>query len=156
MNVTRRKFLRAGAVSALFAGLTLPPSKLLFAQKKRKHEGFDIPHESKTDPVFYFNQLTFASYVGTEFKLVTGTRGKGVGVRLTEILDRQKELRDARRSTHEGECFSLFFRGPARKSPSQETYRMEHPALGQFSLFLVPGGERGDGVTYEAVINHLA
>ena len=154
MNVTRRKFLRAGVVSALFAGLTLAPSKLIFGQKKSKPATPAAPPDS--DPVFSFNESTFTPYVGSEFML--GARGRATSARLELVSDLQKDMRDRQVPTHDGECFALVFTAPApkRDAPQQGTYRVEHAALGRFSLFLVPGPSRDGSVTYEAVINRLA
>ena len=154
MNATRRKFLRAGAVTALFAGLTLAPSKLIFGQKKRKTATPAAAPDS--DSVFHFNVSTFAPYVGSEF--VLAARGRATTARLERVSDLQQDLRERRVSTHGGECFSLVFAAPAPKrgAPPQDTYRIEHGALGRFSLFLVPGPARDGSVTYEAVINRLA
>ena len=155
MNVTRRKFLRAGAVSALFAGLTLAPSKLIFGQKKRKPAAPNAPTESH--PAFSFNASTFAPYVGSEFMLAATARGRGTAARLERVSDFQQDMRERRAATHGGECFSLVFSAPApkRAAPQQATYRVEHAALGRFALFLVPGPVLDGSVTYEAVVNRL-
>jgi uncharacterized protein DUF6916 len=155
MNVTRRKFLRAGAVSALFAGLTLGPSKLTFGQKKHKNAPPFPPPDS--DPVFSFNAATFTPYVGTEFLLAAGARGRRMAARLELVSDLQQDMRDRQVATHGGECFALIFRASAlKRAPGQDVYRVEHAALGRFSLFLVPGPARDGLVAYEAVINRLA
>jgi hypothetical protein len=153
MNVTRRKFLRAGVVSAFFVGLTFAPSKLIFGQKKRKPAS-----TPDNDPVFSFSASTFAPYVGSEFMLATGARGRNTAARLEQVADLQQDMRERHVATHEGECFSLLFTAPApkRATPQQGTFRIEHAALGRFSLFLVPGPARDGSVTYEAVINRLA
>lgn len=157
MNPTRRKFLQAGSACALFAGLGLKPSLLALGQSKRKGGGHDLPHEAKTDPVFYFNRETFAPYVGMEFQMSQKGARKGYGLRLEEVTDRQAQLKARRLKAHAGECFSLYFRGPASKDLPQGTYRLRHAALGEFSLFLVPGRDEASGTTtYEAVVNHLA
>jgi hypothetical protein len=156
MNVTRRKFLRAGSVCALFAGLGLSPSELVLGQSKRKNPRFEVPYESKTNPVFYFNRETFAPHVGTDFRFYQKGARKGYGLRLEEVFDRQAQLKARRLRAHDGECFSLYFRGPASKDLPQGSYRMQHGALGVFTLFLVPGRPDSEGVVYEAVINHLA
>ena len=156
MNATRRKFLRAGAVSALFAGLTLVPSKMIFGQKKRKPATPDAP--TGGDPVFSFNASTFTPYVGSEFLLAATARGRATAARLERVSDFQQDMRDRSVATHGGECFSLVFSAPVpkRAAPQQATYRVEHAALGRFSLFLVPGPARDGSVTYEAVVNRLA
>ena len=162
MNVTRRKFLRAGSACALLAGLGFDPSNLVYGQSKRTPPGhkkvYDIPYESKTDRAFYFNRDTFAPHVGTDFRLFQQGARKGYGLRLETVFDNQAQLKSRRLKAHGGECFSLYFRGPASEDLPQATYRLEHAALGTFSLFLVPGrvDESAGVVVYEAVINHLA
>jgi hypothetical protein len=47
--------------------------------------------------------------------------------------------------------FSIVFRGPREPVLPQQTYRMEHAAIGAFELFLVPIGPDGVGMRYEAV-----
>jgi hypothetical protein len=47
--------------------------------------------------------------------------------------------------------FSLTFRGPAQPILPQRIYHLEHPALDQLDIFLVPVGADAAGVTYEAV-----
>ena len=159
MNVTRRKFLRAGSACALLAGLGLNPSKLIFGQSKGNspgHKGYDIPYASKTDRVFYFNRETFAPHLGTNFRFYRKGASEGYGLRLEEVFDHQAQLKSRRLKTHDGECFSLYFSGPASADLPQEIYRLEHASLGTFSLFLVPGRAEAGRVVYEAVINHLA
>lgn len=160
MNVTRRKFLRAGSACALFAGFALNPPQFALGQLRRKEsgrKGYDIPYESKTDRVFYFNRETFAPHVGTDFRFFQKGARKGYGLRLEAVFDNQAQLKSRRLKAHDGECFSLFFRGPASADLPQATYRLEHASLGEFRLFLVPGRDEQTGsVVYEAVVNHLA
>jgi len=49
--------------------------------------------------------------------------------------------------------FSLIFRCPDMQVLPQETYCLEHPALGEVSIFLVPVGRDASGVQYQAVFN---
>jgi Domain of unknown function (DUF6916) len=52
------------------------------------------------------------------------------------------------------EPFSLVFAGPADPRLEQRVYRLRHPDLGAFELFLVPiGYDPEDGLLYEAVFN---
>lgn len=158
MNLSRRKFVRAGAVSALLAGLNLSPAKLIFAQQKiAPGKGvFAIPYEAKTDAVFYFSHETFTSYLNTSFRIATLAKGVAFDATLVQVFDYQAQARARKTKTHDGECFSLTFRAGERDTVSQGTYKFVHPALGRFSLFVVPGTPSADGITYEAVINHLA
>lgn len=47
--------------------------------------------------------------------------------------------------------FSLLFHGPLTPLAAQAIYRLEHPTLGEFELFLVPLGPDQHGMRYEAV-----
>ena len=54
------------------------------------------------------------------------------------------------------ENFVLIFRGTTAPLP-QDTYLLEHNALGTFPLFLVPGGTNASGrQSLVAVINRIA
>lgn len=67
------------------------------------------------------------------------------------------ELVDATALPGRGEAFSLLFRGSSDATLDQRTYRVEHRALGDFPLFLVPLGPTDDGAQeFEAVVNRLA
>ena len=47
--------------------------------------------------------------------------------------------------------FSLVFRGPHEPVAVQRIYRLDHPTLGSFELFIVPVGPDDRGMRYEAV-----
>jgi hypothetical protein len=47
--------------------------------------------------------------------------------------------------------FSLVFRGTRDRVLPQRIYRVEHDAIGEFDLFLVPIGPDQEGMRYEAV-----
>jgi hypothetical protein len=49
--------------------------------------------------------------------------------------------------------FSLSFRGPRTPVMVQRIYRMDHPTLGSFEVFLVPVGSDEQGMLYELVFN---
>jgi hypothetical protein len=92
-----------------------------------------------------YRHRTYVPLVGSTFE-VERTVGDRVAV----------ELVDAASLPGRGECFSLLFRGPADVALDQCTYRVEHRALGDFPLFLVPLGPGDDGTQqFEAVVNRL-
>jgi hypothetical protein len=53
------------------------------------------------------------------------------------------------------EYFSLVFRSADPRVFPQQIYRLHHPELGTFDLFLVPIKRDNQGVYYEAVFNRL-
>lgn len=52
------------------------------------------------------------------------------------------------------ERFSAMFMGPLEIFLPQQTYRVSHPEMGEFDLFLVPLGQEAEGFRYEAVYNY--
>ena len=50
-------------------------------------------------------------------------------------------------------CFSALWSGPTAVPLGQRTYRLHHPQLGAFSIFLVPVGRPSRVRYYEAVFN---
>jgi hypothetical protein len=103
-----------------------------------------------TDPLAYYTQATFTQYINSIFRL-HGSRT--VDVMLEKVEDTLPAM-----VTRTGgrESFVLHFRGGDVQLP-QDTYTVEHPALGNFRLFLVPGGADENGAqSYVATINRLA
>ena len=148
MSISRRKFLRAGTLVALSAAIPVS----VFGQNRKARDvnpGDQLP--AQTDPLAHYTRSAFSSYVNSIFQLYTGY--SVVEVELAEV----KDLMPAGASTANGrECFSLLFRGGSKALP-QNTYRIEHPSLGSFQLFLVPGAPDDNGAqSYIAIINRLA
>ena len=53
------------------------------------------------------------------------------------------------------ESFSLLFLAPPNAPALQQIFRVEHPVLGAFELFMVAVGRNEKGVEYEAIFNQL-
>lgn len=49
--------------------------------------------------------------------------------------------------------FSLMFRCPDQRVLPQRLYRLEHPAMGEIAIFMVPIGRDQSGVQYQALFN---
>ena len=52
------------------------------------------------------------------------------------------------------ERFSVYFLGSPEFLLPYNTYRLTHPEMGEFDLFLVAIGQEPDGYRYEAVYNY--
>ena len=63
------------------------------------------------------------------------------------------EVEDKTPAGFQGEQFSLLFKGRADIMLLQQTCALEHPAMGQVILFLVPVDQKKDGYRYEAAFN---
>ena len=49
--------------------------------------------------------------------------------------------------------FALLFRNASAFLFPQQTYRMQHPRLGEIGVFLVPVARERDGFLYQAIFN---
>ena len=141
MSTSRRKFLKAGMLAAIFA----VPFRSVPGQSWKDRDG--NPGEfPQSDPLSTYSKAAFKSYLNSVFELHTAFGI--VGVSLQEVGELP--------SSRGGECFSLLFRGGSR-ALRQETYVLVHPSLGTFSLFLVPtGADRNGAQGYLASINRIS
>jgi hypothetical protein len=143
MSISRRVFIKTGALAAVVAGISLKPSLLVLGQEPT----VALP---ALDPLSNYTQATFEQYVNSIFTL----RGRRtIEVMLTKVED----TLPAKVSRAGGrESFALHFRGGGAALP-QDTYVVEHPSLGTFRMFLVPTATDENGAQgYVAVINRLA
>ena len=153
MSITRRKFLRAGTLVALSAALPLKSALLVSGQTRKGGKGLPGDHltsQNPSDLLGSYSKSAFSSYLNSIFRLYTGY--SSVDVMLVQVDDMEPKVKWTPAG---GECFSLVFVGGS-VALSQGTYRVEHPALGSFQLFLVPGGSDKYGAqSYVAIINRL-
>jgi hypothetical protein len=133
-------------LAALFAAA---PLKNVLSQSFKDKDGNPIDKSSSGipyDPLANYTKATFISYLNSIFQLHT-VFGL-VAVTLLKVNDMT--------APKGGECFSLLFRGGAR-ALKQDTYTLDHSALGTFQLFLVPVGTDDNGAQgYLATINRLS
>ena len=138
MPISRRIFIKTASIAAITAATVGKSTLAVLAQS------------GAADPLSYYTQATFTQYINSIFRLR--------GVRTVEVvLEKVQDTLPATVTRNGGrESFVLQFRGGDFLLP-QDTYTVEHPALGNFQLFLVPGGadERGTQ-SYVATINRLA
>lgn len=151
MSITRRKFLRAGTLVALSAAVPLKSALLVSGQnRKGGNPGDGLTTQNPSDLLANYSKSAFSSYLNSIFRLYTGY--STVDLMLVQVEDQAALEKGAPAG---GECFSLVFVGGST-ALSQGTYRVEHPALGSFQLFLVPGGPDKYGAqSYVAIINRL-
>jgi hypothetical protein len=150
MSITRRKFLRAGTLVALSAAI---PLRVAGQQPRKGNDGNPIdrnPPELVKDALANYNKAAFTSYLNSIFRLYTGY--STIDVALVEV----KDLAPGSNTAQTGaECFSLLFRGGS-VALKQNTYKIEHPSLGAFPLFLTPGTADDNGAqSFVAIINRL-
>lgn len=93
----------------------------------------------------YLRRATFVPLVGTDFRV------HRPGERALRV-----KLIEAKKLAGPGESFSLLFHTRARAGVDGGIYRLEHPSLGGFDLFVSPVGRGVRGLDLEAVINRIA
>ena len=138
MSISRRSFVQMASVAAIAAGTVGKSALIVFAQ------------DSATDPLSNYTQATFIQYINSIFRLH--------GFRTVDVtLEKVEDTLPATVSRTGGrESFVLHFRGGGVQLP-QDTYTVEHPALGTFKLFLVPNGVDENGAqSHVATFNRLA
>jgi len=94
-------------------------------------------------------RATFAEHLGSRFRLHYGA----AETLEAEIIKVTTLRSPAGRATlpDERESFSLLLLGPKDPCLPQRIYRLEHPQMGSFEIFLVPIGRDEQGTRYEAV-----
>jgi hypothetical protein len=154
MSLSRRGFLQSAFVSAVAVGMVSQSAVSVFGQKSELKDSrgyFQVPPQTYGERFFQFTQTTFEPYLQSEFRVSVGPY-KVVNLTLVRVED-ERPRKESQRS--EGECFSLLFKADAKLSDLQQTYVVQHEALGKFSLFLVDAGEKDGAVHYLAVINRM-
>ena len=94
------------------------------------------------------NQANFMKNVNTDFRIELDLP-KTVELKLMSVTPRVNEPHEQAGM----ERFSAVFSGPLDFFLQQNTYRMVHPDLGGFEVFLVPIAKDAEGFKYEAVYN---
>jgi hypothetical protein len=146
MSVSRRKFLRAGTLVAISAGISL---RTLAAETLSQSSPL-LP-TSAQNPELRLNGETFSRYLNTKFSFSHGVV-EGVAVKLIEVNDLTPKVDQTGNGQ---ECFSLVFKGSHNAALRQETYRVTHASIGNFSMLVTPVGRNREGIYYEAVFNRL-
>lgn len=156
MDVSRRKFL--GAFSASVAAL------VSFRASAHGGQAFDGLIGRAGYPAMTFDALSqlgwnsFYENLETDFdfsSLQGGRRGaRPARLRLVSMKDEDLFRKGA--SVNESRCFVLTFSQSYRAAPlRQDTYAVDHFALGRFELFISDAGVTDNGFTYTAVINRI-
>ncbi len=153
MALSRREFLKTAGTFAVVGGMPLSLADIALAKQAHTASplaaGAQIPllGQRLVDPLSSFTMATFTEIVNTKFRV----RGKHGDAKLT--LVQVEGLPPSEATSPHQECFSLLFRDAHRRPLPQETYRVDHPKLGAFDLFLVPMANNGGPRDHVAIIN---
>lgn len=155
MSISRRGFFKSACMSMVAAAVLSQSTRFAFGQQNRVRDSkgyYRIPAQAAGDPLFHFTRATFEPYLQSEFQVTVGPY-KVVALTLVKVEDRRRPTRKGE-ARLEGECFSLLFKANAELSDLQQTYVLQHGALGKFTLFLVDASDKEKGIYYQAIINH--
>jgi hypothetical protein len=155
MSVSRRRFLKTGALTAVAVGCA--PGLRAFGQKSRRPAlDFEIPFEARRDAVFYYTRETFEPYVGGIFRGLR--RGRPVELKLLSVTSYTPSVktRIATKPSPPTSTFTLTFESDRPLSTLAHVYNLQHAGLGKFSLLMTEAVNPDGQVLYEAVFNHLA
>lgn len=94
-------------------------------------------------------EAEFSKNLNTKYRLVVDAP-QPIDLTLVEVTPRKIEPNEEAGM----ERFSAVFMGPREILLPQQTYRVTHPDMGEFEIFLVAIGEEADGFRYEAVYNY--
>jgi len=94
-------------------------------------------------------EAEYSRNLNTKFRLLVDAP-QPIDLTLVEVTPRKVD------STEEQgmERFSAVFMGPREILLPQQIYRVSHPEMGEFDIFLVGLGQDPDGFRYEAVYNY--
>ncbi len=157
MHVSRREFL--GAFSASVAGLLSFKSSAHGAQLFAGLIARSPSSRMTLDALSQLGWNSFYQNLETDFdfsSLQGGRRGaRPARLRLVSMKD-EDPLRKGW-PVGESRCFVLTFSQSSRAAPlRQDTYSVDHFALGRFELFISAAGINDNGFTYTAVMNRIA
>jgi hypothetical protein len=156
MTVTRRTFLRKGAITTFLAGLALDSIPRVFAQGTTNHDpkqDFHISSEAKQGSASALKREMFEPYLRGVFTLGAGPNS--VEAKLMSIRDcSQNPKARTTPKTRKSDSFALVFRSDGKLTDLTTIYDVEHPRLGRFPLFLTRRDGPQNNHFYEAVFNH--
>lgn len=149
MPISRRHFLRTGAIVCVAAGA---PMSLCTLAAEGRAAGKGHEQLPGTTPAL-MSKAAFAPHLHTAF-VIRLEDGQTLPAELIELRDCGSARQQKANARSGRECFALAFRTAAHPPLAQSTYRLEHRTLGRFDLFIgsVPGKQHGQ--VYEAIINH--
>jgi hypothetical protein len=144
MSISRRKFLQAGSIAALAAGIPLK----VFASEPASANAKLFPGLAGS-PLRSMDSELFSRYLNTQFTLRRGQ----AEAKFTLVEVHHWTALGSKKAPDGRECFSLIFENTGSERLPQDTYTAAHSALGEFPLFVVPAGRTQK--KYEALFNRL-
>ena len=160
MDMTRRKVLSIGALTAASAALPLKALDLLADTKTRGSSGSYTPNKDEFANTAHLTAGNFKPWVGSVFDVYSGTAHPALVI--LSAVEEPPVLPKSANSTTPTKApvhvanqrfFALRFETLSGDRLKQGTYTFANPVLGRFALFVVPSGEGMDPAYYTALIN---
>ena len=157
MTVSRRKFVKAGAMMGLTAVAAMKGGTSVFGQQADGAQPglFKIPDDSQAE-IYRLSEETFSRYISTTFRIYTSPL-TAINLELIKVSRRESSSSDSekRAKIPDMDCFSVVFRGPRKLSLESRTYKVEHDQMGTFDLFITPVDDHKKQRRYQAVFNRV-
>src|SRR6476660_3460709 len=154
MPISRRLFLMSGMMTTIAAAVSLNSQTVSFAQTGA-WQGLQIPLTAQQQPTYMFTRSTFVPYIGGIFQ-TSDARGRLISLTLLSATAYKPATnRLAKGTPIETDSFSLTFKAARALPESTSIFKVSHPALGEFDLFLSLHSELQKEPIYEAVFNHI-
>ncbi|MEK6302345.1 MAG: twin-arginine translocation signal domain-containing protein [Acidobacteriota bacterium] len=155
MRVSRRKFVKAGAMMGLSAVAVLKGATSVFGQQADVAQPglFKIPDDSEAE-IYRLSEESFSRHINTNFRIFTSPL-TAINLELIKVSRRDSPSSEKPAKTPEVDCFSVVFRGPRKLALESRTYRVEHGQMGAFDLFITPVDDHKKQRRYQAVFNRV-
>lgn len=155
MTLSRRKFVKTGAMMGLSAVAVLRGSASVFGQEAAVEQRglFKIPVEIQTE-IDRLSEEAFSRHISSNFRVYTSPL-TAINLQLIKVSrwEGAPSEKPAKGPTLNG--FSVVFLGPRKLSLESRTYRVEHDWMGAFDLFLTPVDDHKKQRHYQAVFNRV-
>lgn len=144
MSVSRRSFLKAGAVMS--AALVLKPGTFVFGQNS-------LSAHNSPNPDHAYRREMFEPYIGDVFRVRVGKQMVDLKlVALENVVPASRGITTGR--VARTDCFSMRFQSAKPLSTTAASRNLNHNKLGTFDLFMSESKERGKFL-HTAIVNHV-
>ena len=145
MSVSRRRFLKAGAV--LSAALVLKPGTFVFGQNSLWSN-----NAADSIPAHTYRREMFEPFVGDVFRVRVGKHMVDLKlVALENVMTASRGITTGKVSRTD--CFSMRFQASKPLPTTAGNRKLNHSKLGSFDLFMSQSKQRGKFL-HTAIVNH--
>ena len=133
-EISRRRFCACAALGGLYLGVAGCGSDKRRSAQPGQGLPFEIPSEALTSVEYGLTMDRFREQIGTTFTLLAPSAGS-LDLTLAAVNDLGPAITQP---FARGQAFNCHFSPSGGATLPQDTYQMNHAALGAFPIFLVP------------------